>query len=46
MVIEMLLDNDIVQMILIFEKEINLIMCIIENTFKFNFNHFIRTKSQ
>ncbi len=47
MVIEMLLNNDIqkrnVQMILHFQKEINVIMYIIGKTFKFNFNHFIWT---
>jgi hypothetical protein len=43
MVIEMLLNNDIqkknVQMILHFQKEINIIMCIIEKKFKINSNH-------
>ncbi len=46
----MLLNDDIekkiVQMILHFQKEINVIMYIIEKTFKLNFNHFIWTKSQ
>ncbi len=46
----MLLNSDIqtkiVQMILHFQKEINLIMYIIEKTFKLNFNHFIWTKFQ
>jgi hypothetical protein len=41
----MLLNNDIqkqiVQIILHFQKEINVIMYIIENTFKINFNNFI-----
>ncbi len=50
MAIEMLLNNDIlkkiVQMILHFQKEINLIMYIIQKTFKLNFNHFIWTKFQ
>jgi hypothetical protein len=45
--IEMLLNSDIqkknVQMILHFQKEINVIMYIIEKTFKLNFNHFIWT---
>jgi hypothetical protein len=48
MVIEMLLNNDIlkkiVQMILHFQKEINVIMYIIE--LKNNSSHFIWTKSQ
>jgi hypothetical protein len=39
----MLLNNDIqkknVQMILHFQKEINIIMCIIEKKFKINSNH-------
>jgi hypothetical protein len=46
----MLLNNDIqicfVQMILNFEKEINVIMHIIELKKKLNSNHFIWTKSQ
>jgi hypothetical protein len=46
----MLLNNDIqkkiVQMILHFQKEINVLMCIIEKKFKLNFNHFIWTKFQ
>jgi len=46
----MLLNSDIkkeiVLMILHFRKEINVIMYIIENKFKFNFNHFIWTKFQ
>jgi len=58
MVIEMLLNNDIqfffVQIILNFQKEINVIMYIIENfknikniiIIKKNSNHFIWTKSQ
>jgi hypothetical protein len=33
-------------MILHFKKELNVIMYIIEKTFKLNFNHFIWTKSQ
>jgi hypothetical protein len=46
MVIEMLLNNDIqnfvfVQMILNFQKEINVIMYIIEFKKKVNLNHFI-----
>jgi len=45
MVIEMLLNNDIqkkiVQMILNFQKEINVIMYIIEIFFKIKSNHFI-----
>jgi len=49
MVIEMLLNNDIqfsfVQMILNFQKEINVIMYIIELKNN-NSNHFIWTKSQ
>jgi hypothetical protein len=32
-----------IQMILHFQKEINVIMYIIEKTFKLNFNQFIRT---
>jgi hypothetical protein len=48
MVIKMLLNSDIqkqiVRMILHFQKEINVIMYIIEKTFKLNFNHFIWTK--
>jgi len=49
MVIEMSLNNDIkkkIQMILHFQKEINVIMYIIEKKFKLNFNHFIWTKFQ
>jgi len=50
MVIEMLLNNDIqlffVQMILHFQKEINVIMYIIRNFFFKNSNHFIWTKFQ
>jgi len=50
MVIEMLLNNDIkkyfFQMILQFQKEINVIMYIILKKIKLNFNHFIWTKSQ
>jgi hypothetical protein len=49
MVINMLLNNNIqkkIQMILHFQKEINVIMYIIEKTFKLNFNHFIGTKFQ
>jgi hypothetical protein len=50
MVIEMLLNNNIyflfVQMILNFQKEINVIMYIIEFLEKINSNHFIWTKSQ
>jgi len=41
----MLLNNDIKkknQMILHFQKEINVIMYIIERTFKLNLNQFIR----
>jgi hypothetical protein len=45
MVIEMLLNDDIqlffVQMILNFQKEINVIMYIIEIFLKINSNHFI-----
>jgi hypothetical protein len=45
MVIEMLLNNDIpfffVQMILHFQKEMNVIMYIIEFFLKKNLNHFI-----
>jgi hypothetical protein len=45
MVIEMLLNNDIqfffVQMILHFQKEMNVIMYIIEIKKKLNSNHFI-----
>jgi hypothetical protein len=50
MVIEMLLNNDIqfifIQMILNFQKEINVIMYIIEFFLKVSSNHFIWTKSQ
>jgi len=50
MVIEMLLDNDIqfffVEMILNFQKEINLIMYIIEFKKRVNSNNFIWTKFQ
>jgi hypothetical protein len=50
MVIEMLLNNDIhfffVQIILHFQKEMNVIMSIIELKKKVNSNHFIWTKSQ
>jgi len=50
MVIEMLLNNDIhlffVQIVLNFQKEINVIMYIIENFKKVNSNHFIWTKFQ
>jgi hypothetical protein len=50
MVIEMLWNNDIqrffVQMILNFQKEINVIMYIIELRKKVNLNHSIWTKSQ
>jgi len=50
MVIEMLLNSNIqfflIQMILHFQKEINLIMYIIELFFIVNSNHFIWTKSQ
>jgi len=35
------IQKEIVLMILHFRKEINVIMYIIENKFKFNFNHFI-----
>jgi hypothetical protein len=35
-----------VQMILNFQKEINVIMYIIEKNFKVNLNHFTWTKSQ
>jgi len=41
----MLLNNDIqkkIQMILHFQKERNVIMYIIEKTFKLNFNQFIQ----
>jgi hypothetical protein len=34
------------QMILQFQKEISVVMYIIEKTFKLNFNNFIWTKSQ
>jgi hypothetical protein len=48
MVIEMLLNNDIfkkiLQMILHFQKEINVIMYIIEKKFKLNFSYFIWAK--
>jgi len=49
--IEMLLNNDIqlfffVQMILNFQKEINVIMYIIEFLKEINLNHFIWTKYQ
>jgi hypothetical protein len=48
MVIEMLLNDYIqlffVQMILNFQKEINVIMYIIEKKFKVNSNHFILNK--
>jgi hypothetical protein len=50
MVIEMLFSNDIqiffVQMILHFQKEINVIMNLIELFLKVNSNHFIGTKFQ
>jgi hypothetical protein len=50
MVMEMLLNNDIqkkiIQMILHFQKEINVIMYIIEKKIKSNFNHFIWSKLQ
>jgi hypothetical protein len=50
MVIEMLFNSDIqknnVQMILNIQKEINIIMYIIEKMFKLNFNNFIWTKFQ
>ncbi len=50
MVIEMLLNSDIqkkiVQMILQFKKETNVIMYIIEKTFKLKFNQSIWTKIQ
>jgi hypothetical protein len=46
----MLLNNNIkkniVQLILHFQKEINVIMYIIEKNLKVNFNHFIWTKCQ
>ncbi len=49
MVIEMLLNNDIqkkkIQMTLHFQKEINVIMYIIEKKFKLNFSYFIQAKS-
>jgi len=45
----MLLNSDIffknIQMILHFQKEINVFMYIIEKKIKLNFNHFIWTKS-
>jgi len=48
MVIEMLLNNDIqkkiVQMILHFQKEINVIMYIIDKKIKLNINNLIWTK--
>jgi hypothetical protein len=49
MVIEMLLNNDIQIFFLFklnFQKEINVIIYIIEFVFKKNSNHFIWTKSQ
>jgi hypothetical protein len=50
MVIEMLLNTDIQKKICSNDftllKEINVIMYIIEKTYKLNFNHFICTKSQ
>jgi hypothetical protein len=46
----MLLNSDIqkkiVQMILHFQKEMNVIMYIIEKTFKLNYSHFKWTKFQ
>jgi hypothetical protein len=46
----MLMNNDIQKIIcsndFTFSKEINIIMYIIEKTFKLNFNHFIWTKFQ
>jgi hypothetical protein len=46
----MLLNSDIQKKIcsnvLHFQKEINVIMYIIEKAFKLNFNHFILTKSR
>jgi hypothetical protein len=47
----MLLNSDIqkkkiIQMILHFQKEINVIMYIIEKKIKLNVNHFIWTKTQ
>jgi hypothetical protein len=46
----MLLNNNIqlffFQMILNFQKEINVIMYVIEFFLKINLNHFIQTKSQ
>jgi hypothetical protein len=48
MIVEMLLKNDIQyflgQMILYFQKDINVILYIIEKTLKINFNYFIWTK--
>jgi hypothetical protein len=45
MIVEMLLKNDIQyflgQMILYFQKDINVILYIIEKTLKINFNYFI-----
>jgi hypothetical protein len=50
MVIELLLNSDIkkkiAQMILNFQKELNVIIYIIEKKFKLNLNHFIWTKFQ
>jgi hypothetical protein len=50
MVIEMVLNCDIqktfVQMILHFQKEINVTMYVIEKKLKLNFNHFSWTKFQ
>jgi hypothetical protein len=42
----MIFKKKIVQMILNFQKEINVIMCIIEFLKKVNSNHFIWTKFQ
>jgi hypothetical protein len=48
--IEMLLNSDIqkkiVQIVLHLQKDINVIMYIIEKTFKLNFNNFIWTNFQ
>jgi hypothetical protein len=42
----MIFKKNIVQIILVYQKQINVIMYIIEKYFKLNFNHFIWTKSQ
>jgi hypothetical protein len=49
MIIKMLLNSEVekkvVQIILYFKKEINVIVYIIEKKIKLNFNYFIWTKS-